>query len=288
MDGLVGAGGSPNLTEARNAANNLRGVLGFEPPSWEQLRLGARPPPQQVDEYELGGTRGWQHEAASRVEVDHRNRHVFPVLTQTEKALLRAQSGPAAGVAFSTVPCSFLTRLEPHLFRTLVLRRLHLPLSPCPRLCRCGRPLDSHGHHRAACSRAGVLGRRGFAVESAAARICREAGARVSTNVLMRDLDLGVPVADTRRLEVVADGLPLFGGMQLAVDTTLVSTLHCDGTARRGAAEEDGIALALAKRRKVRTYPGASMASVMVFSLGVRCSPRFRGVPVEPARSWRC
>ena len=104
-------------------------------------------------------------------------------------------------------------------------------------------------------ARGRVLGRRHLAVEPAAARICREAGARVTTHVLMRDLDLGVPVADTRRLEVVADGLPLFGGMQLAVDTTLVSTLHCDGTARRGAAEEDGTALALAKRRKLRTYP---------------------------------
>ena len=28
---------------------------------------------------------------------------------------------------------------------------------------------------------------------------------------------------DGRRLEVVADGLPLFGGVQLAIDTTLVS-----------------------------------------------------------------
>ena len=34
---------------------------------------------------------------------------------------------------------------------------------------------------------------------------------------------------DGRRLEVVADGLPLFGGVHLAVDTTLVSPLHCDG-----------------------------------------------------------
>ena len=29
-----------------------------------------------------------------------------------------------------------------------------------------------------------------------------------------------------RRLEVVVDGLPLFGGAQLAVDTTLVCALH--------------------------------------------------------------
>ena len=85
---------------------------------------------------------------------------------------------------------------------------------------------------------------------------CREAGARVTTNVLVRDLDLGVPEASGgRRLEVVADGLPLFGGAQLAVDTTLVSALHCDGSARAGAAHRDGVALEVARRRKERTYP---------------------------------
>ena len=71
-----------------------------------------------------------------------------------------------------------------------------------------------------------------------------EAGGRVSTNVLLRDLDLHAPVAaDGRRLEVAVDGLPLFGGAQLAVDTTLVSALHCDGTARRGAAHNEGVAI---------------------------------------------
>ena len=62
-----------------------------------------------------------------------------------------------------------------------------------------------------------------FAAESAAARICREAGGQVTTNRFVRDLDIGVPVNDGRRLEVVVDGLPLYGGAQLAVDTTLVS-----------------------------------------------------------------
>ena len=100
------------------------------------------------------------------------------------------------------------------------MRRFRLPLPLSSRQCRCGRSLDFFGHHRAACSRAGVLGRRGFAVESVAARICREGGTRVATNFMVRDMDL-------RRLEVVADGLPLFGGVQLAVDTTLVSPLHC-------------------------------------------------------------
>ena len=40
------------------------------------------------------------------------------------------------------------------------------------------------------------------------------------------DMDLGLPRArDNRRLEVVVDSLPLHGGVQLAVDTTLVSAL---------------------------------------------------------------
>ena len=48
----------------------------------------------------------------------------------------------------------------------------------------------------------------------------------MTVNMMVRDMDLGLPHAhDSRRLEIVADGLPLFGGMQLAVDTTLVSPL---------------------------------------------------------------
>ena len=67
--------------------------------------------------------------------------------------------------------------------------------------------------------------------------MCREAGGRVVTNLLVHDVDFPVAVNDARRLEVVVDGLPLHGGAQLAVDTTLVSALYCDGTARRGAAQ---------------------------------------------------
>ena len=78
----------------------------------------------------------------------------------------------------------------------------------------------------------------------------------MTTNVMLRDLDLFLPQgADGRRLEVVADGLPLFDGAQLAVDTTLVSPLHCDGSARPGAPSTDGVALSAARRRKERAYP---------------------------------
>ena len=58
----------------------------------------------------------------------------------------------------------------------------------------------------------------------------------MSTNVMMRDLDVLGPHAamDGRRLKVIADGLPLFDGAQLALETTMVSPLHRDGTAKRG------------------------------------------------------
>ena len=81
--------------------------------------------------------------------------------------------------------------------------------------CRCGRQLDVFGHHR------GFWGRRGFALECAAAQVCREAGARVATNVFVRDLDLGeFNGLDGRRLEVIADGFPLWRGAQLAIDSS--------------------------------------------------------------------
>ena len=81
---------------------------------------------------------------------------------------------------------------------------------------------------------------------------------------MVRDLDLPVAVNDARRLEVVVDGLPVYGGAQLAVDTTLVSALHCDGTARRGAANRDQVAFAEPRRRKEPTRNSCSLATAKV------------------------
>ena len=78
----------------------------------------------------------------------------------------------------------------------------------------------------------------------------------MTTNVMVRDLDLGVMnVHDARRLEVIADGSLLHGGAQLAVDTTIVSALHCDGTPQQGAANVDGVRLLAARQRQERSYP---------------------------------
>ena len=57
-------------------------------------------------------------------------------------------------------------------------------------------------------------------------------------------MDLARPdVPDNRRLEIVAEGLPLFHGAQLAIDTTVVSVLKRDGTPHTRCADVDGAAL---------------------------------------------
>ena len=135
---------------------------------------------------------------------------------------------------------------------------------------------DGAEMYRAPCARAGMLGRR------IAARICREANGHVRTDMFVRDMDLAVPgVPDSRRLEVVVDGLPLRGGAQLALDTTLVCALHADG----------GVALQAAKRQKVATYPELvgphSRAKRVVLAVGVggRWSGETRGFLSQLARA---
>ena len=115
----------------------------------------------------------------------------FPRMTYLAKVLERSHGGPGAG-ALLTCPTCRLTKLDPHLFQVVLFGRLQMPLSPTLRSCRCGRLLDALGR---AVRTVGVLGRRGFVLESVVARICRETGGRV--NVLVRELDLvGVHAVD--------------------------------------------------------------------------------------------
>ena len=78
--------------------------------------------------------------------------------------------------------------------------------------------MDPLGTHRANCPTAGVLGARGAPLEWAAACVCREADARVASNVVLRDMKVDAPALDARRIEVPS-GLQ---GAQ-AADTTLWS-----------------------------------------------------------------
>ena len=240
------------------AARDRLVEAGFQAPVWADLTVNnpARPRGGNFDDVEPGTRPGWQQESSLLLEERFVSDSLWPRLTPQRKALFRSQGGPMASVPYTCFPIAPHSRFDPQPFRVLLLRRLWLPLPPTARNCRCGLPLDSCGHHRAACAAAGVLGRRGFAVESAAARICREAGARVSLDVRVQDMDLARPDAlDNRRLEIVADGLPLFQGAQLAVDTTLVSALRRDGVPHSRAENHNGAVLDAARRRKERTFP---------------------------------
>ena len=169
----------------------------FSVPSWEELADGVRPPPSHDEEEPNQSKHGWQKVAGH--SLDDRKLHVVtPTLSACEQALLRSQAGQLAAVLpFVCFPTSRLTRLDPPVFRTLLLRRLRLHRPLTVRACRCGLFLDAFGHHRSACAVSGVL----KVVEPPVFAV--EAGARPPVNLLARDLDLGVvDRLDARRLEM--------------------------------------------------------------------------------------
>ena len=155
---------TPCLSVASRIAGDLVGVGGFGPPKRISLANGARPHMRQPGDYEHGGS---DKGGSMEQPLEFRDAVLMPRLASHEQALLRSQSGPMAGAPLTSVPTSPLLQFDPQLFRIL-LCRLRLPL-----------PLTSRESiHLVFC-----------AVESAAARVCREAGARVTTNVMLRDLD---------------------------------------------------------------------------------------------------
>ena len=216
------------VLDTLKATVTLLARQGFEAPQWHQLLGDDAPQPHDVEDDAPGIGRGWQKAASAALDLD-----------AASAAMPLSQSGPCSAQVFLMLPVC------PELFRVLLLRRLRLPLPFVPARCRCGREQDALGDHRSACPRSGVLRARGGPLERAAARICREAGAVVAMHTLVRDLNVGS----------VPNGLPLWGGMQLAVDTTLVSALSSTGAPRRYQNRAEGAALRQARRAKERTYP---------------------------------
>ena len=74
-----------------------------------------------------------------------------------------------------------------------------------------------------------------------------------------------------RQIEIVANGLPLWHGAQLAIDATLVAPLSRNGAARPRADQVAGATIAHATRKKRhQTYPEllrASQCRLVVFAL---------------------
>ena len=67
--------------------------------------------------------------------------------------------------------------------------------------------------------------------------MCREAGATVRWQAKLRDMNVTVE----RAIEVLASGLPLFQGAQLAVDITIRSVLTASGAAGPNTSHTDGV-----------------------------------------------
>ena len=193
-------------------------------PSWEEFAEGTQPAGKKVRSPLSQGTGGRSAHTSVLNTISSVRSCGFLCQTLTE---------PGRGQSVS-LPTSRFSKFDGAVFRVL------FPLSP-PRSCRSGWLLDPLGHHRAGCSEAGVLGQRGFPLEKGAEQVCREAGARVSTNVFVRDMDLTTFGQSKDR--GCADGHTLWNGSQLPKATTFMSPLHWDGRARRKAATHNGAAL---------------------------------------------
>ena len=254
-----GGVGAHSLLSASQAAAQLRD-LGVRVPAWDEVMTGPAPRQPQPHPSEPGDfRRGWQRHA-DHVCDQRALEMLLPHLDPASRALLLSQAGPYGGRVFTVLPTSRDFDVPCAQFRVLLLRRLRLPLPLAPRACTCRGRLDQLGDHRAACANSGVLASRALPLERALARVCQEAGARVVRNMRLADMNITVPVSDERRIEVVANGLPLWHGSQLAIDATMVSPVTRAGEAQAGAAERPGRALHNAVLRKRRAYPELARA----------------------------
>ena len=99
--------------------------------------------------------------------------------------------------------------------------------------------MDARGMHRASCTESGRLKRRAAPTKQALALVCREAGAVGKCNAYLKDMNLGIDAADQHRIEVLAQGVPLRAGSQLAIDIALRAALTTDCQAKLRAAVVD-------------------------------------------------
>ena len=131
--------------------------------------------------------------------------------------------------------------------------------------------------------------KRATPTERMVVRIFREAGATLRPNVFLRDMNV-----DVSAVEVLAQDLPCFGGVQLAVDITLRSALSSEGEAHLDAADIDGAVLLKARADKETQHPelvrsGRCRLVVLAIETGGRwrrtCPGALAALPSKGARS---
>ena len=259
---------APSLEYVRDSVVWLQGV-GFVCPSWTDLKNGVRPRSAEQIGNESDPAHfkhGWQFYATQQVyEQEHQVLHAQ--LNPTQQAMLRSQAGIGAGDWLLAIPSSNWFKLADNLFLLALRRRMFLPLPAARSSCTsCLAPLDEFGHHLLSCTRSGWLKRRATGLERAWVQVLSEAGANSQHRPLLRDLAIpGVVDTDTRQLDIIAGGLPLFGGKTIIGDATLRSPVSGVGTPHGGqevnSANTDGYTFAKARRDKIDTYPELANAT---------------------------
>ena len=145
--------------------------------------------------------------AASRVDQRFRNEDLFArVDGLRSKLLCRSQGGPVC----AGLDAVYLSHVSHHEDRPSALQGHPVAPPPSPSSLDRAFPAGVAFHSTLVATTVqlalglGSWGRRGYDLETVTARICREAGGRVTTNVMVRDLDVAEPnAADTRRLEAL-------------------------------------------------------------------------------------
>ena len=164
------------LGELQEATERLDRCGFVDRPNWEALRRGLRPRPPAAAVEPGEWQHGWQYYASSSLEHHYRETEVLAQSCAADQAHLRSHSGPCASLVLCGCPTSPEFEVKPHIFRTVVLERLRLPLMITEARCECRRALDVRGQHRAACPQSGRLRSRAVPTERTLARVCREAG----------------------------------------------------------------------------------------------------------------
>ena len=172
---LEGHPDSPFLAVAASSARALSGTMGFDPPSWQALceecdhGCWSRRSSNQELSVGVGSMRlprVWNGSSGKKCSS---NGCCLETELGCDRRVVLVEFGldHVPQVSSDHHTCSGWSCCVASVFHSLSLS---------PHTCGCGLPIDSFGHHRASCTRMGALGRRGVALESAAACVCREAG----------------------------------------------------------------------------------------------------------------
>ena len=165
-------------------------------------------------------------------------------------------------------------------------RRLGLAIGGEAGICEgCGRQLDAHGHHRAACTRTGRNHARHRSILAAWRQVFQEAGGQVpDRNVerMLRNTHVPVRADDNRRMDLVVPGLAVARGLPLFCDATCVTVISGNGMARSGATTRSGAILARAHDDNATTYPEVEASGMgRLCCLGVEVYGRWSADPLE-------